>query len=129
VSRINPKKGELTQPPPVIPMKTYINDLKRQARQQSGQDYFTSSNVKESIPPLLDQLNYWIRDTPQALLEKGWLLSDICSKLRGRYRPQPHPSKVAQVLRQLGWQQVRQWTKDCGGRRIWYPPPPKALDL
>lgn len=103
-----------------------VPSLAQVNNKESERKDFTSSTAKDSIPALQTQVRHWINDTPRSLLERGWLIVDICGRLRGRYRQHPHPTKVAQILRMLGWQQVRSWTKDACGRRIWYPPADKS---
>jgi hypothetical protein len=54
-------------------------------------------------------------------------MAEFVSRLDGKYRERPHPQKVAEALKILGWKRIRSWEKGFDGIRIWVPPNFKFL--
>lgn len=72
--------------------------------------------------PLADQIERWVRTTPQAVLARPWRMREIQQQFVGKYRSHPHPQHLAAELRRRGWISRRLWTRVGEGQRIWYPP-------
>jgi hypothetical protein len=98
--------------------KAYINQLKA----QSGQLLLKEKNEKNhtrEIKPLTNQISDFIKTLPPPLINKPWMMAEFVSRLEGKYRTRPHPQKVAEALRILGWRRVRYWKKGYDGVRLW----------
>jgi len=70
--------------------------------------------------PLTDQVEALTRSLPPVQRDRPWSMDELVARLQGRYSAHPHPMKVGQALRVLGWVQRRDWTHDGGGRRYWH---------
>ena len=81
-----------------------------------------SLSVKQARKPLPDQIDLWLRTTPQAVLSRPWRMREIQQQFIGKYRSHPHPQNLAAELRRRGWTTRRLWTMVGEGQRIWYPP-------
>jgi len=68
---------------------------------------------------LVDQIDALMRSLPPAQRDRPWSMEEFCCRLKGRYSPRPHPMKVGEALRALGWTQRRLWGR-YGGRRLWH---------
>ena len=104
--------------PPVLPtMQRYLDSLKATEAQQdrhrpSAQHY----------KPIEHQLEQLMRTLPPVELQRPWPMAEFISRLNGRYRDKPHPMKVSEALRKLGWVRRRDWSNAGAGRRYWYSP-------
>ncbi|BAN34904.1 hypothetical protein SCD_n01068 [Sulfuricella denitrificans skB26] len=111
-------------------LKAYMTNLQRQAAEQQAT---TASQLAvdqaqqkadhlRRWEPLVDQIARWFNAQPVALKNRRYHLNEICTNLHGRYQDTPHRGSVALALRQLGWQQRRDYTSRKGGVRYWVPP-------
>ena len=72
--------------------------------------------------PLTEQIDDLMRSLPPALRSNHRSMSEIVSRLQGKYRDRPHPQHVGQALKQLGWRRIRLYGKGFDGVRLWLPP-------
>jgi hypothetical protein len=72
--------------------------------------------------PLDQQITDLMRTLPPARQIAPWSIDDLVARLDGKYRDRPHAKGVGEALRRLGWQHVRLWAKEHGGRRYWVAP-------
>jgi hypothetical protein len=108
-------------------MKSYLDQLKAQAEaanlrsdEAKSKPHCADSRILcDTI--LVDQIEYLMRSLSPAQRNRPWLMDELVSRLQGRYSARPHPMNVGTALRQLGWTQKRDWTRDGGGRRVWHP--------
>lgn len=110
-------------------LKAYMANLQRQAAEQQAttasqlavdQEQQKADHLRR-FEPLTDQITRWFTSLPPALKNRRYHMDDICNALRGRYQDAPHRGSVALALRQLGWQQRRDYTSRLGGVRYWTP--------
>lgn len=111
-------------------LKAYMANLQRQAAEQQAttaaqlavdQAQHEADRLRR-FEPLADQITRWFNNLPPALKNRRYHLNEICANLHGRYQVAPHHGSVALALRQLGWQQKRDYTSRLGGVRYWVPP-------
>ena len=74
---------------------------------------------------LVDQIEALMRSLSPAQRNRPWSMDELVARLQGRYSTRPHPMRVGQALRALGWTAQRDWTRDGGGRRMWMMANPK----
>lgn len=102
--------------------RNYINQLKVRADEFMRVNLGNGSCSQKKIQPLVEQIEALIKSFPPQLLNRPWLMSEFVARLEGQYRARPHPQKVAEALRSLGWERVRNWKKGFDGVRVWLPP-------
>jgi hypothetical protein len=98
--------------------RTYINQLKAQSEQLLIKEKYEKKLFRE-VKPLTNQISDFIKTLPPALINKPWTMAELVARLDGKYRAKPHPQKVAEALRILGWKRVRYWRKGYDGVRLW----------
>lgn len=101
--------------------RTYINQLKA----RSEQLLLKEKNEKKltiEVKPLTNQISDFIKTLPPSLINKPWTMAELVARLDGKYRAKPHPQKVAEALRILGWKRLRCWKKGYNGVRLWFLP-------
>ena len=103
--------------------KTYIQNLREKTsslsffEQQAGRRLSPIKKAK----PLTDQITDLINSLPSNLANRPWSMSEFVSRLEGKYKARPHPQKIAEALRVLGWKRMRYWEKGFDGARVWLP--------
>lgn len=109
-------------------MKTYIDQLKVEAEaanlrreEVKGKSHNAGSRVLCDTP-LTDQITALMASLPPAQRNRPWSMEELVTRLSGRFSVKPHPMNVGSALRQLNWQQRRDWTCNGGGRRFWLAP-------
>ena len=109
-------------------MKAYINQLKAQTeaanRQREQAEAKKRRNVDPRVlcdKPMTIQIEELMWTLSPAQRDRPWSMDDLVTRLNGRYRNRPHPMRVGEALRALGWTSKRLWG-DGGGRRAWLPP-------
>lgn len=108
-------------------MQTYAERLRAYIDEQTRLNQSKAENIKtrnqvRSVKPLTEQITELMQTTPPQLLNRPWSMTDLVSKLNGKYRDRPHAKQVGVALRVLGWQRVRYWCKGYDGVRLWIPP-------
>jgi len=106
-------------------MKSYIDKLKAEAAaERSRLERSKVSKRGDSRvvcdKPLTEQIESLMATLPPAERQRRFTMDELCSRLSGRYSVRPHPMRVGEALRALGWQQRRDWTNEGGGRRYWF---------
>ena len=104
-------------------MRSYIAQLYKHLEEEDAKRVYArqqKTTMKPVPKPLETQLVEFFHSLPEADLRRPWLMHELVTHMDGRYRADPSPQKIAEVLRKLGWRRVRiyeQW----GGRRHWLP--------
>lgn len=101
--------------------KTYINQLKARSEKLLLKEKCEKKLTRE-VKPLTNQISDFVKTLPSSLINKPWTMAELVARLDGKYRAKPHPQKVAEALRILGWARVRCWQKGYDGVRVWVPP-------
>ena len=83
-------------------MQHYLDSLKATEAQQrrrrpSAQHYKT----------IEQQLERPTRTLSSVELQRAWYIAEFISRLNGRCLDEPHPMRVSEVLRKLGWLRQR----------------------
>ncbi|HCK05463.1 MAG TPA: hypothetical protein DHV98_03650 [Flavobacteriaceae bacterium] len=73
----------------------------------------------ESFVPVEQQIRQWRNGLTQAVRHRPFSTMELVGQLRGRYKQRPAASAVATALRQLGFVQYRDWSKNGQGCRLW----------
>ena len=72
----------------------------------------------EAYVPLVDQIKNLLRTLPPAQTER-LSIAVLLPHLTGKYRPAANHVKVAQALRQLGYESRRSWKRADRNTRVW----------
>ena len=105
--------------------KTYIAKLKADAEAANLRAKKSKSKSQKADKrilcdiPLTKQVEVLMRSLPPAQRDRPWSMDEFINRLEGRYSARPHPMKVGQALRSLGWVAHRDWTRNGEGRRVW----------
>ena len=106
-------------------MKSYIDKLKAEAaaertRLEQSKVSKRGDNRVVCDKPLIQQTEELMAALPPAEWQRRWTMAEFVARLSGRYSARPHPMRVGEALRALGWVQKRDWTNEGGGgRRFW----------
>lgn len=73
----------------------------------------------ESFVPVEQQIQHWRNGLSRAIRDRPFSTMELVAQLRGRYKQRPAASAVATALRQLGFVQYRDWSKNGQGCRLW----------
>jgi hypothetical protein len=105
--------------------KTYIANLRAEAEaanlrsdEAKVKNQKTDKRILCDIP-LADQIEALMATLPPAQRDRAWSMEELVARLQGKYSASPHPMRIGQALRQLGWETRRDWSRDGGGRRVW----------
>ncbi len=107
-------------------MQGYIDKLKAEAAAE--QDRLEREKLNKRLggdcrvlcdKPLTEQIEELMRSLPPAERQRRWTMAEFVARLSGRYAARPHPMRIGEALRTLGWKQRRDWTNAGGGRRYW----------
>ncbi len=101
--------------------RNYINTLKQQTLIDSPNRSKIGIKSHNQVKPIIEQVQELMNSLPPNLINRPWTMAEFVSRLEGKYRPRPHPQKVAEALRILGWRKVRYWRKGYDGVRVWIP--------
>ena len=107
-------------------MRRYLDELRaatveEQNRLEQSQLSKLTGNARVVCDkPLTKQIEELMATLPPAERQRRWTMAEFVARLSGRYTARPHPMRVGEALRALGWQQRRDWSNDGGGgRRYW----------
>lgn len=112
-------------------MKLYIDHLRAErerARSETKEAIRASERKRlrdsriQCGTSLTDQIEALMRSLPPAQRNRPWAMDELVARLHGRFKTRPCAGSVGVALRRLGWTQVRDWSKDGGGRRVWRLP-------
>ena len=105
-------------------MRAYIDQLRKlsEAANEAEQALQTNQPPLNEYLPLSQQISQLLVSLPESQRNREWRIVDLVEKLSGKYREKPHPMKVADQLRRLGWTQRRDYTREGRGARVWVPP-------
>jgi hypothetical protein len=110
-------------------MESYIESLRKhvethiEERELAKQQEALSRQTMQSLTkPLEQQLIELLRTLSPDQLYRHWTMEDFVMRLKGRFRDRPHPQKVGEALRKLGWQRRRVYGAQGDGKRYWFPP-------
>ena len=78
--------------------------------------------IARRTKPLTEQITELMQSLPPAMRDRPWTMSELTSRLQGKYRARPHPQMVGMALRTLGWRRVRSYGRGFDGARVWLPP-------
>lgn len=115
------------QPPRMKPpLREEIDQLIARASRQS--QVTPSSQPASQIPcPPVDYkqlIQLWFDKEPPALRNRKYSMTEFVMRFAGRFRPKPAARLIAEALRELGWTEHRDWTRDGRNRRYWLPKQP-----
>lgn len=102
--------------------KSYITKLKTYSEQKVKAKIISATNTNKTYTPLVQQISALVNSLPSNLVNRPWSMSEFVSRLEGKYKARPHPQKVAEALKILGWKRVRFWRKGYDGVRLWFLP-------
>ncbi len=77
-----------------------------------------AAKLSVRVKPLDEQITDLMATLPPALRDRPWSMAELVARLIGKYRARPHPQKVGDALRRLGWQRVRSYG-GFEGARLW----------
>ena len=107
-------------------MKSYIDKLKtdtaelnKQRQSALAKKRSADTRVSPDWIPLTEQIEALMRSLPTAQRDRPWSMEELCLRLKGKFKSNPHPMHVGHALRALGWTSKRDWTRSGGGRRVW----------
>ena len=83
---------------------------------------FTTKPTKENYVSLIDQINQLMQTLPPNMQQRDWSMSDLLTRLEGKFKDRPSAMKVAEALRILGWSRHRDHSLKGGGGRFWRRP-------
>ncbi len=75
---------------------------------------------RQRVKPLPEQITDLMNSLPPALRDRPWSMAELVSRLQGKYRARPHPQKVGETMRRLGWKRIRSYG-NFEGVRLWIP--------
>ena len=109
-------------------MKAYIESLHAAVEQANRQKQAEAKKRRNADPrvlcdkPLTQQIEELMRTLSPAQRDRPWTMDELVARLRGRYRVKPHPMRIGEALRALGFISRRDWSRDGAGRRNWLLP-------
>lgn len=71
--------------------------------------------------PLSTQLQKLFSALPENQRNRDYSVAELIPRLSGQFRAYPSPAKVAAALKQMGYIQVRDYSRAGGGARVWRP--------
>ena len=92
----------------------------RKALQKSHEDAMARAQQRKQ--PLTEQITTFLSTLRPDQINRGWCIKEFTPHLVGKLNPRPAERDIGQALRELGWVQVRDCSKDGRNRRLWYPP-------
>lgn len=102
-------------------LRTSIDEENRRFELNTYNIHNTRKNF-DSFKPLPQQIEELMSSLPSPLRNRLWTMADFVSKLKGKYRANPHPQQIAMALLTLGWSRRRIWGGGYNGARVWVPP-------
>ena len=110
-------------------MQAYLHKLRaiaaEQANRQKQAETKRPHNTDPRVlcdKPLTQQIEELMRTLSPAQRDRPWTMEELCLRVQGRYSARPHPMRVGEALRALGWTSIRDWSRDGAGRRNWLLP-------
>ena len=100
----------------------HIAELKQKVsahRRGRSEAYRRQLAYIESFVPVEQQIQQWRNGLSHAVKHRPFSTMELVAQLRGRYKQRPAASAVATALRQLGFVQYRDWSKNGQGCRLW----------
>ena len=97
-------------------------ELNKQRERALARKHSADTRVSPNWSPLTEQIAALMRSLPPAQRYPPWTMEELCLRLSGKFKSNPHPMHVGMALRALGnWETRRDWSKAGGGRRYWLP--------
>ena len=110
-------------------MKSYIDQLRTDCKRalHESKDAIRAAERRRMHDtrihcdiPLVEQIEVLMRSLPPAQRNRPWSMDDLVARLKGRYNARPCAGEIGVALRRLGWTRSRDWSRDGGGRRVWF---------
>ena len=108
-------------------LKDYLAALKKESAEanrraaEAEMKRQRALSAVSNVEPLNLQLEAYLR-TLTPLQRERLSMGDLVRCLRGKFRERAHPAEIGQILRALGYVNLRDWRTSGGGRRYWkYP--------
>jgi hypothetical protein len=99
-------------------MKCYLDNL-RKLSEHALKTKSEARTVNYVSEPLESQINKWWSNIPEASRQRAFNISEIAAICKSYSTNKPALRNVAAALRNLGWQQKREWVKQGPNRRLW----------
>lgn len=96
----------------------YAQNLMRAKARADAVQARTQADKDAAYVPLVDQIRTVLVTLPPTQVER-LSLAVLLPHLKGKYRPAANHVKVAQALRQLGYESRRSWKRADRNTRVW----------
>jgi hypothetical protein len=103
-------------------MRHYIQNLRKVSEQCLAEQRLDKRIRLTCEEPLEAQIHRWWVNLPPTMQQRRFQIFEIAAHCRGTFRDRPALRQVAAALRNIGWQEVRDWSNQGRNHRFWQPP-------
>ena len=90
-------------------MESYLDKLRAAATEEQNRLEQAKLSKSGGDPrvvcdkPLTQQIEELMASLPPSERQRRWTMTEFVARLSGRYAARPHPMRVGEALRSLGW--------------------------